>query len=110
MWADVRSCERRVSIWGCATISRNVYSQATPVACTHLGLLPPTWQVVVVVNKVDRPAARCDWVVDQTFELFLDLGATDEQCGEGQWGQRGLVHSALRGKRLLAARPSCEAA
>lgn len=40
-------------------------------------------QVVVVVNKVDRPAARCDWVIDQTFELFLDLGASDEQCGEG---------------------------
>ncbi|KAI7840975.1 hypothetical protein COHA_005204 [Chlorella ohadii] len=37
-------------------------------------------KVVVVVNKVDRPAARVDWVVDQTFELFLDLGATDEQC------------------------------
>ncbi|EFN52322.1 hypothetical protein CHLNCDRAFT_36900 [Chlorella variabilis] len=37
-------------------------------------------KVVVVVNKVDRPAARSDWVVDQTFELFLDLGASDEQC------------------------------
>ncbi|KAL4423835.1 hypothetical protein ABPG75_001136 [Micractinium tetrahymenae] len=37
-------------------------------------------KVVVVVNKVDRPAARCDWVIDQTFELFLDLGASDEQC------------------------------
>ncbi|GAB4814842.1 hypothetical protein N2152v2_001888 [Parachlorella kessleri] len=37
-------------------------------------------KVVVVVNKVDRPAARPDWVIDQTFELFLDLGATDEQC------------------------------
>lgn len=35
-----------------------------------------------MVNKVDRPAARCDWVIDQTFELFLDLGASDEQCGE----------------------------
>lgn len=40
-------------------------------------------KVVVVVNKVDRPAARPDWVIDQTFELFLDLGASDEQCGEG---------------------------
>ena len=37
-------------------------------------------QVVVVVNKIDRPAARPDWVVDSTFELFMDLGATDEQC------------------------------
>jgi GTP-binding protein len=37
-------------------------------------------KVVVVVNKIDRPAARPDWVVDSTFELFMDLGATDEQC------------------------------
>jgi GTP-binding protein len=37
-------------------------------------------QVVVVVNKIDRAAARPDWVVDSTFELFMDLGATDEQC------------------------------
>jgi GTP-binding protein len=36
--------------------------------------------VVVVVNKIDRPAARPEWVVDSTFELFMDLGATDEQC------------------------------
>ena len=34
---------------------------------------------IVVVNKVDRPAARSDWVVEQTFELFDKLGATDEQ-------------------------------
>ncbi|MGE0667100.1 MAG: translational GTPase TypA [Sphingomonadales bacterium] len=34
---------------------------------------------IVVVNKVDRPGARPDWVVDQTFELFDRLGATDEQ-------------------------------
>ncbi|NKI35815.1 translational GTPase TypA [Wenzhouxiangella sp. XN79A] len=34
---------------------------------------------LVVVNKVDRPGARPDWVVDQTFELFDKLGATDEQ-------------------------------
>lgn len=39
-------------------------------------------KVIVVINKVDRPAARCDWVIDQTFELFMDLGANDEQCGE----------------------------
>ena len=37
-------------------------------------------KIVVVVNKVDRPAARPDWVVDATFELFMDLGANDEQC------------------------------
>jgi len=34
---------------------------------------------IVVVNKVDRPGARPHWVVDQVFELFDSLGATDEQ-------------------------------
>ncbi|MCX2979826.1 translational GTPase TypA [Halieaceae bacterium IMCC14734] len=34
---------------------------------------------IVVVNKVDRPGARPDWVVDQVFDLFDKLGATDEQ-------------------------------
>uniref|UniRef100_A0A7S3RAJ0 Elongation factor Tu, chloroplastic n=1 Tax=Dunaliella tertiolecta TaxID=3047 RepID=A0A7S3RAJ0_DUNTE len=37
-------------------------------------------KVVVVVNKIDREAARPDWVIDRTFELFMDLGASDEQC------------------------------
>lgn len=39
-----------------------------------LGLKP-----IVVVNKIDRPGARPDWVVNQTFDLFDKLGATDEQ-------------------------------
>ena len=39
-----------------------------------LGLKPS-----VVINKIDRPGARPDWVVDQTFDLFDRLGATDEQ-------------------------------
>jgi GTP-binding protein len=34
---------------------------------------------IVVVNKIDRPGARPDWVIDQTFELFDKLGATDRQ-------------------------------
>lgn len=34
---------------------------------------------IVVVNKIDRPGARPDWVVDQTFDLFDRLGATNEQ-------------------------------
>ncbi len=34
---------------------------------------------IVVVNKVDRPGARPDWVIDQIFDLFDRLGATDEQ-------------------------------
>ena len=36
-------------------------------------------KALVVVNKVDRPAARVDYVVDTVFDLFVDLGATDEQ-------------------------------
>jgi GTP-binding protein len=36
-------------------------------------------KAIVVVNKIDRPGARPGWVVDQTFELFDKLGATDEQ-------------------------------
>ncbi len=39
-----------------------------------LGLRP-----IVVVNKIDRPGARPDWVVSQTFDLFDRLGATEEQ-------------------------------
>ena len=34
---------------------------------------------IVVINKIDKPSARPDWVLDQTFELFDRLGATDEQ-------------------------------
>jgi GTP-binding protein len=37
-------------------------------------------KVVVVVNKVDRPAARPDAVVDATFDLFIDLGAAEQQA------------------------------
>jgi len=34
---------------------------------------------IVVINKIDKPAARANWALDQTFELFDRLGATDEQ-------------------------------
>ena len=34
---------------------------------------------IVVVNKIDRPSARPDWVIDQVFDLFDQLGATEEQ-------------------------------
>ncbi len=34
---------------------------------------------IVVINKIDRPSARPDWVIDQVFDLFDNLGATDEQ-------------------------------
>jgi GTP-binding protein len=39
-----------------------------------LGLKP-----IVVINKIDKPGARPDWVMDQVFDLFDNLGATDEQ-------------------------------
>ncbi|HFF8044449.1 translational GTPase TypA [Acinetobacter baumannii] len=34
---------------------------------------------IVIINKVDKPSARPDWVIDQVFDLFDNLGATDEQ-------------------------------
>src|SRR5260221_12796911 len=34
---------------------------------------------MIVVTKIDRPGSRPGWVVDQTFDLFDKLGATDEQ-------------------------------
>ena len=37
-------------------------------------------KVVVVVNKIDRPAARPDYVIDAVFDLFCELDASDEQC------------------------------
>ena len=39
-----------------------------------LGLKP-----IVVINKIDKPSARPSWVLDQTFDLFANLDATDEQ-------------------------------
>ncbi len=61
------------------------------------GLVP-----IVVVNKIDRDGARPDWVIDQTFDLFDRLGATDEQLDfpiiyasalEGYAGPDSSVHS-----------------
>ncbi len=40
----------------------------------ELGLHP-----IVVINKMDKPTARADWVVDQLFDLFVQLGAEDSQ-------------------------------
>jgi len=40
----------------------------------ELGLKP-----IVVINKIDKPAADPDWTQEKVFELFLDLGANDEQ-------------------------------
>jgi len=58
---------------------------------------------IVVINKVDRPSARPDWVLDQTFDLFDRLGATDEQLdfpvvyASGLNGFAGLDESVREG-------------
>lgn len=41
----------------------------------ELGLKP-----IVVINKIDKPTARPEWVINELFDLFLTLGATDEQA------------------------------
>ncbi|MEE4296408.1 MAG: translational GTPase TypA [Wenzhouxiangella sp.] len=58
---------------------------------------------IVVINKVDRPGARPDWVLNQTFDLFDKLGATDEQLdfpviyASGLNGYAGLDESVRSG-------------
>jgi GTP-binding protein len=34
--------------------------------------------ILVIINKIDKPAARCEWTLDQVFELFIKLGASDD--------------------------------
>ena len=57
--------------------------------------------VIVCVNKVDRPEARCDEVVDEVLELFMDLDASDEQLdcpfvfASAKQGISGLDHNKL---------------
>ena len=60
-----------------------------------LGLKP-----IVVVNKIDRPGARPDWVVNHTFDLFDKLGATEEQLDFPV-----VYASALHGYAMLDADP-----
>jgi len=80
-----------------------------------LGLKP-----IVVVNKVDRPGARADWVVNQTFNLFDKLGATEEQLdfpvvyasalqGWAATDLSGVAVSASPSLRRLDMRPLFEA-
>ncbi|EEO28051.1 translational GTPase TypA [Oxalobacter paraformigenes] len=63
-----------------------------------LGLKP-----IVVINKIDRPGARPDWVINATFELFDKLGATEEQLdfpviyASGLNGYAGLDDSVRSG-------------
>lgn len=58
-------------------------------------------KAIVVINKVDRPAARIDYAVNATFDLFIDLGATEEQADFpivytiGLEGRAGLDPQAL---------------
>ncbi len=37
-------------------------------------------KVIVIINKIDKPAARCQEALNKTFDLFIDLGATDQQA------------------------------
>ncbi|MEY4745402.1 MAG: hypothetical protein RL272_1347 [Candidatus Parcubacteria bacterium] len=54
-------------------------------------------KIIVVINKIDKPEARIDWVLDKTFDLFVELGASDEQTdfpviyASGMQGKAGLV-------------------
>lgn len=58
---------------------------------------------IVVINKIDRPGARPGWVLDQTFDLFDRLGATDEQLdfpvvyASGLQGYAGLTEDVRGG-------------
>ncbi len=56
--------------------------------------------VVLVINKVDRPDARIADVVDETYELFLDLDATEEQI------EFPIVYASARAGRASLARPA----
>jgi GTP-binding protein len=59
-------------------------------------------KAIVVVNKIDRPSARPEEVINQTFDLFIDLGATEEQCdfpivyASGLTGSSGFAPDALK--------------
>lgn len=54
-------------------------------------------RIIVVINKIDKPDARPDWVVDQVFDLFVTLGATDAQTdfpivyASAKFGKAGLT-------------------
>ena len=64
---------------------------------------------IVVVNKVDRPGARPEWVVNQTFELFDRLGATDDAArlpGRLRVGAERLGDARRERSRRPASRPS----
>src|SRR3970040_1483059 len=59
-------------------------------------------KIIVVINKIDKPDARPDWVLDKTFDLFVELGATDEQTdfpviyASGVQGKAGLENDITK--------------
>ncbi len=58
-----------------------VDAQEGPMPQTYFVLkkaLAISLPVIVVINKIDKPAARCEWAVDQVFDLFVKLNAPDE--------------------------------
>ncbi len=58
-----------------------VDAQEGPMPQTYFVLkkaLENNLPVIVVINKIDKPAARCEWVVDQVFDLFAKLNAPDD--------------------------------
>ncbi len=57
-----------------------VDAQEGPMPQTYFVLkkaLENNLPVIVVINKIDKPAARCDWVIDEVFDLFVKLNAPD---------------------------------
>ena len=58
-----------------------VDAQEGPMPQTYFVLkkaLANSLPIIVVINKIDKPAARCEWAVDQVFDLFVKLNAPDE--------------------------------
>lgn len=76
-WSEV---ERVLRMVDCVLLVVDAYEWPMPQTkfvlrkSLQLGLKP-----IVVINKIDKPTARPSWVIDQLFDLFVQLGATDEQ-------------------------------
>ena len=63
-------------------------------------------KVIVVVNKIDRPDARCDEVVDEMLELLMELDATDEQLDSPIVFASGRDGTATTGPDAAGHRPA----
>ncbi|MEK7610699.1 MAG: translational GTPase TypA [Patescibacteria group bacterium] len=69
-------------------------------------------KIIVVINKIDQPAARPAWALDQTFNLFVDLGASDEQANFPviyAAGRRGLAGTSATLETMADITPLFEA-